>query len=87
LIKTFGLYPAKLFIVKVGIVNHLRNLPDLRIANGKMFAERLKRAVVPAVSESLRAKHVEWYGVRVVGWIVTEDKSRFGINESADQPG
>src|SRR5215472_9014560 len=85
-VQPLPFHAAKFLVPQVGIVNDLRNALHLPVADGELLAQGLKRAVVPAMTEPLFHKHVERNRLGMGPGSGSENKSRFGINEPADQP-
>src|SRR5215469_6220202 len=86
-VQSLPFHAPEFLVPQVGIVNDLRNALHLPVPDGELFAQRFKRAVVPAMTEPLFHKHVEGNRLGMGGGSSSENKSRLGINEPADQPG
>jgi len=59
LIEAQPFHSPKLLVAEVASVNDLRDPPELARRDRKLFTQGLKGAVLVAVAESLRRKHVK----------------------------
>src|SRR5882757_5142665 len=86
LIDRVTLRAPELAILKVCIVNRLRNEHHPLIVEPKCLAERLERAVITLVAKSAAAVHVERNGLGVLSHVIAKDEPGLRIDEAGDEP-
>src|SRR5690348_11778878 len=67
-------------------MDDLCNTGNLPLAHPKLFYQRLKAAVVAAMSESLGNIHIEWDCIRQGTGVVAENEACLRIDVTSDQP-
>src|SRR6266576_6483945 len=87
LIDPITFFAAEFAICKVRIVNNFGNHADSSVASLELLLQRLERAVVAAMTKPSIVEHVKRHGCGRHPFFRREDKSRFGIDETPNQPG
>src|SRR5580704_3625872 len=74
-------------VLQVEIVHDSGDLVNRDIHDAKAIAQDFKRAPIAFVLEPARLIHVKGHGFGPAVWRRREQKRRFGIDESTDEPG